>query len=303
MYKAVRTVAVLAVLGLTAACGGKATGSDGHVDVVAAFYPLQYVTEQVGGDHVKVTNLVAAGAEPHDLELTPRQVGAVGQAGLVVYLSGFQPNVDGAVANEAKDHSLDVATVAPLHNGYTPIEAGQLQQGETGKDPHIWLDPTRLAGVADAVAARLAKLDGAHAAEFTKNAAALRTKLTALDGEYRTGLAHCTSHTIVVSHNAFGYLAERYGLTEIGITGLTPEAEPAPGRLAEVAQLAEQRKIRVIFFETLVSPRIAETLAAEVGAKAEVLDPIEGLKPGNTGDYISVMRSNLATLRSALGCS
>jgi zinc transport system substrate-binding protein len=303
MYNALRAAAVIAALGLTAACGGTATGSGSHVDVVAAFYPLQYVTEQVGGDHVKVTNLVKPGAEPHDLELSPQQIGEVSQAGLVVYLSGFQPNVDAAVANEAKDRSLDAAAVAPLRNGYTPIEEGHLHEDEKGKDPHVWLDPTRLAGIADAVAARLGKLDSAHAAEFAKNAADLRAKLTTLDGEYRTGLATCRSRTMVVSHNAFGYLAERYGLTEIGITGLTPEAEPTAARLTEVARLAKREKVQVIFFETLVSDKIAKTLAAEVGARAEVLDPLEGLGAGNTGDYISVMRTNLATLRSALGCS
>jgi zinc transport system substrate-binding protein len=107
----------------------------------------------------------------------------------------------------------------------------------------------------------------------------------------------------VTSHNAFGYLAQRYGLTQIGITGLTPDAEPTAARLAEVAQLARREKVKVIFFETLVSPKIAETLASEVGARAEKLDPIEGLKAGNHADYISVMRSNLATLHTALGCS
>ena len=308
MYRYLRTVAVLAALGLTgcalAACGGgPASGGNGKVDVVAAFYPLEYVTTKVGGDHVRVTDLVKPGVEPHDLELNPQQVGAVSQAGLVVYLKGFQPAVDQVVDGEAKDRALDAATVTPLLGGHTPIEGGEAHRDETGADPHVWLDPTRLAAIADAVAARLGKVDPAHAADFTRNAGALRTTLTALDGEYRAGLAHCTSRSIVTSHNAFGYLAHRYGLTQVGITGLTPDTEPTGARLAEVAQLARREKVKVIFFETLVSPKIAETLAAEVGARAEVLDPIEGLKAGNDADYISVMRSNLATLRSALGCS
>jgi zinc transport system substrate-binding protein len=309
MYKNLRAVAVLAALGLTggalAACGdsGGGTGGKGHVDVVAAFYPLEYVTKQVGGDHVTVTNLVKPGAEPHDLELNARQVGQVSEADLVVYLHGFQPAVDQAVEGQAKDRALDAATVSPLIQDHTPIEGGEAHQDETGADPHIWLDPTRLAAVADAVAARLGKVDSEHAGDFTRNAAALRTQLTALDGEFETGLAHCRSKSIVTSHNAFGYLAARYGLTQIGITGLTPDSEPTAGRLAEVAQLAKREKVEVIFFETLVSPKIAETLADEIGAKAQVLDPLEGLKAGSGADYISVMRSNLATLRSALGCS
>jgi zinc transport system substrate-binding protein len=308
MYKCLRATAVLAALALTggvlAACGsGQGTGGDGRVAVVAAFYPLEYVAKKVGGDRVDVTNLVKPGAEPHDLELNPRQVASVGQAGLVVYLRGFQPAVDEAVAGQAKDRALDAASVKPLLQGHTPIEGGEAHHDETGADPHLWLDPTRLAGVADAVAARLGRLDATHAAEFTRNAQALRAELTALDGEYRTGLAHCASRSIVTSHNAFGYLAQRYGLTQVGITGLTPDSEPTAARLAEVARLAKREHVTVIFFETLVSPKIAETLAAEVGAQAKVLDPLEGLKAGSDADYISVMRSNLVTLRSALGCS
>jgi zinc transport system substrate-binding protein len=310
MYNSLRAaVAAIATLGLAggllAACGsGDSAGAGtGHVEVVAAFYPLEYVTKQVGGDHVSVTNLVKPGVEPHDLELNPRQVGSVNQADLVVYLRGFQPAVDQAVTAEAKDRALDAATVAPLLQDHTPIEGGEAHRDDTGADPHIWLDPTRLAAVADAVAARLGTADPGHAADFTRNATELRTRLTALDDEYRTGLAHCASRSIVTSHNAFGYLAQRYDLTQIGITGLTPETEPTAGRLAEVARIAKREKVDVIFFETLVSPKIAETLASEIGAKAEVLDPLEGLKAGSDADYISVMRANLATLRSALGCS
>jgi zinc transport system substrate-binding protein len=308
MYNCLRPTAVLAALVLTggvlAACGsGQGTGGDGRVAVVAAFYPLEYVAKKVGGDRVHVTNLVKPGVEPHDLELNPRQVASVGQAGLVVYLHGFQPAVDEAVAGQAKDRALDAARVGPLLQGHTPIEGGEAHHDETGADPHLWLDPTRLAGVADAVAARLGRLDAAHAAEFTRNAQALRAELTALDGEFKAGLAHCASRSIVTSHNAFGYLAERYGLTQVGITGLTPDSEPTAARLAEVARLAKRENVKVIFFETLVSPKIAETLAAEVGAQAKVLDPLEGLKAGSDADYISVMRTNLVTLRSALGCS
>jgi zinc transport system substrate-binding protein len=289
MYKSLRLAAALGALAVAGACSSTSpgVGHDPHVEVAAAFYPLQYVTEQVGGDHVHVENLVKPGAEPHDLELSPQQMVRLSDAGLVVYLAGFQPNVDQAVATQAKDHALDVASVV---------------QQLGNKDPHIWLDPTRLATVADAVAARLGKADAGHAAEFTKNAAALRKKLTTLDGEYRTGLANCASRSIVTSHEAFGYLADRYKLRQVGITGLNPDSEPTGARLAEVAKIAKAEKAKVIFFETLVSPKIAETLASEVGARAEKLDPLEGLEAGSKGDYISVMRSNLTALRSALGC-
>ena len=301
-------VTALLAVGVAAAATGcsssdsSAAAEGGKLDVVAAFYPLQYVTQQVGGDRVSVTNLVSPGTEPHDVELSPRQVAAVTDADAVVYLRNFQPAVDDAVDSGGGDKSLDVAGVSPLKEGYVPLEEGELHEDEKGKDPHVWLDPTRMAGIADAVAKKLGGLDPDHASEYTANAKTLDAKLTALDQEYRTGLASCQEKTIVVSHNAFGYLAARYGLSQVAITGLTPEEEPSAARLAEVATYAKQNGVKVIFFETLVSPKIARALAAEVGAEAEVLDPIEGIAKDSTDDYFSVMRTNLTTLRGALSC-
>ncbi|GAA3387866.1 metal ABC transporter solute-binding protein, Zn/Mn family [Cryptosporangium minutisporangium] len=301
-------VAALLAVGVASAAAGcsssdsSAASEGGKLDVVTAFYPLQYVTQQVGGDRVAVTNLVEPGTEPHDLELSPKQVAEVNDADAVVYLREFQPAVDDAIDQGAKDKSLDVASVAPLEDGYVPLEEGELHEDEKGKDPHVWLDPTRLAGIADAVAKKLGDLDPDHAAEYTANSKALNTKLDTLDAEYKSGLASCKQKTIVVSHNAFGYLATRYGLTQVPITGLTPEEEPSAARLAEVATYAKKNGVKVIFFETLVSPKIAQALASEVGAKAEVLDPIEGIEKDSADDYFSVMRSNLTNLRGALSC-
>jgi zinc transport system substrate-binding protein len=288
----------LASICLLAACsaGNQSAASDGKLDVVAAFYPLQYATQQVGGDRVTVTNLVKPGAEPHDLELQPKQVGEISNADLVVYLRDFQPAVDETVDQQAKKTSLDVATVQPLQ----PAPAGS---EETGNDPHVWLDPIRFAAIAEKIADRLATLDPGHAADIQARAGALHDKLTALDQEYATGLAQCQRHEIVTSHAAFGYLAARYHLTQIPITGLTPDEEPTPQHLAQVADQARQYHATTVFFETLVSPKVAQTLATEVGAKAEVLDPIEGIEPGSSDDYLSVMRANLTRLRTALGCA
>ncbi|MFY1672593.1 metal ABC transporter substrate-binding protein [Plantactinospora sp. WMMB334] len=339
-----RTVALTAT-GLLALAGAAACGDGGgggadpdRVDVVAAFYPLQFVSERVGGDAVRVTNLAKPGAEPHDLELNPGQVGQISDAELVVLLAGFQPSVDEAVEQQAADRAFDVATVTPLldataggheHEGEGEGHedegeeehagegaesatgepggepgAGEEHAGETaGKDPHVWLDPTRLAGIADKLAERLGAVDPDRAADYTARAAALRTELEALDSEYAEGLKTCERRELVTSHTAFAYLAERYQLEQIGISGLSPEDEPAPQRLAEVAAEAREHRTTTIFFETLVSPKVAETIAREVGAKTAVLDPIEGLQPGSTGDYFSVMRSNLQTLKTALGCS
>ena len=309
-----RTLAMVAAglaATLVAACGdaGANPASEGKVDVVVAFYPLQFVAERVGGDAVAVTNLAKPGAEPHDLELSPKQVGEVSDAGLIVYLKGFQPQVDEAIAQQGGDRAFDVATVTPLRDA---AEDAHVHEGEPGgehaeeaggKDPHVWLDPTRLATIGDQLAERLGEIDPADAAGFTSRAAALRADLAALDKEFSDGLATCQRREIVTSHAAFGYLAARYDLDQVGITGLSPEAEPTAQRLAEVAEEAREHHATTIFFETLVSPKVAETIAKEVGADTAVLDPIEGLQPGSTGDYLSVMRSNLAVLRPALGCS
>lgn len=303
--------AATALLGLAAltGCSADGTGGDPHrVDVAAAFYPLQFVAERVGGDAVRVTNLTKPGVEPHDLELTPRQVGEVNQAELIVYLKGFQPAVDEAIAQAGGDRAFDVTTVEPLLDASA---GGHEHAGESGhaeetggKDPHFWLDPIRLAAVADRIAARLRDIDPDRAADYAARATALRGELTRLDAEFTAGLANCQRREVVVSHTAFGYLTQRYRLEQVGLAGLAPETEPSPRRLAEVAREAREHQATTIFFETLVSPKVAETIADAVGARTAVLDPLEGL-PADAGeaDYLSVMRSNLRTLRTALGCS
>jgi zinc transport system substrate-binding protein len=309
-----------------AACTASGANAGGRIDVVAAFYPLQFVAERVGGDAVAVSSLAKPGAEPHDLELNPRQLAQVADARLVLYLSGFQPEVDEAVANQARDRAFDVATVEPLldaagdHGHDAQKDDAQKDEGEkdegekseadpagTGgvgeKDPHVWLDPTRLATVADRVAERLAGVDPARTADYRAAATGLRGELEKLDREYADGLATCRRREIVVSHAAFGYLAERYDLEQVAITGLSPESEPSPRRLAEITEEARNHGATTIFFETLVDPGVAETIARQVGARTAVLDPLEGLPAGSTGDYFSVMRTNLDALRPALGCS
>ncbi len=304
--------AALLALGTLTACGDDAAGSSGgdRLAVVTAFYPLQYISERIGGDAVTVSNLTKPGAEPHDLELNPKQVGEISDAGLVVYLKGFQPAVDAAVEQQAKDRAFDASTVEPLLDADAAAhehagEAGDdphAEESSGGTDPHVWLDPTRLATIGDKLAERLGAADSAHAADYTARAKALRTDLEALDAEFTKKLTTCERREIVTSHSAFTYLATRYKLEQIGITGISPEAEPSPQRLAAVAAEAKEHAATTIFFETLVSPKIAETIAQKVGAKTAVLDPLEGLT-GAGNDYISVMRTNLTALTSALGCS
>jgi zinc transport system substrate-binding protein len=298
-----RALAALLALGMAAGCADDAAAgfSDGRLDVVTAFYPLQFLSQRIGADAVTVRDLTKPGAEPHDVELNPRQVGQISDAGLVAYLRGFQPAVDQAVDQEAKGRAFDVASVVPLLS-LTGGAAGDDAETAGGKDPHVWLDPARFATIAVQLGARLGRADPAHATDYTIRAGALRTDLTRLDAEYSAGLRTCARREIVTSHTAFSYLADRYGLKQVGITGLSPEAEPSPRRLAEVAREARSTGATTIFFETLVSPKVADTVAREVGATTAVLDPLDGLTEPDA-DYFSVMRANLTTLTKALGCT
>jgi zinc transport system substrate-binding protein len=264
-------------------CGGGSAGSPAKETVVASFYPLAYAAEEVGNGGVDVENLTPAGAEPHDLEVSPQDVAAIREADLVLLLGdGFQPQLEDAAGTGKKVlRLLDTPGLALRPDG----------------DPHVWLDPLRYAKIVGRIGQALQRPDAA---------ARLQARLRDLDGEYRTGLAHCERHEIVTSHEAFGYLAERYGLEQVAITGLSPEVEPEPAKLQQVVELVRERGITTIYFETLVSPRIAETVARETGAKTAVLNPIEGLTKNEISqgeNYFSLMRTNLRTLREGLGCS
>jgi zinc transport system substrate-binding protein len=292
--------AALAVLAMTAGCARAEASADGRFSVVTAFYPLQFASERIGGPDVTVTDLTKPGAEPHDIELTARQVAQISDAGLVVHLRGFQPAVDEAVRQEAAGRAFDAASVVPL----LPLAGKGDEHAETagGMDPHVWLDPVRFATIADRLGERLAQADPAHAAGYIARSRALHADLDALNEEYARRLRTCVRRELVTSHSAFGYLAQRYGLSQVGVTGISPESEPSPRRLADVAREARATGTTTIFFETLVSPKVAETVAREVGAGTAVLDPLEGLtQPG--ADYFSVMCANLAALTTALGCT
>ncbi|MFD3531530.1 metal ABC transporter substrate-binding protein [Streptomyces sp. NPDC058664] len=315
------------------ACGtSDAAGKDsgGKLDVVASFYPMQYLAEQIGGGHVAVNTLTKPGVEPHDLELKPKQVGELGEADVILYLKGIQPAVDEAIAQAGVENTVDAATLTKLeahgtgteghdhggHEGETPEEhaghageehageeAGHEEHGsEAGADPHIWLDPVKYAEVAKGVGSALEKADPAHAADYEKNTDALVEKLGDLNTDFANGLKNTTTKTFITTHSAFGYLAERYGLDQEGISGVDPESEPSPARIKELQDKAKKEKVTTVFFETLASDRTAKTLAADTGLRTDVLDPLEGITDASKGDdYIEVMRSNLAALQKALG--
>lgn len=293
--------ATLLALVATAACsaGTDPGDADDTVDVLASFYPLEYVARQIGGEHVSVSNLTPPAAEPHDLELSPAQVREVGDADVVVHLSGMTPATDDAIASRKPEHVVDTAEAAGLESG--PNGSGAPTSGSGALDPHFWLDPTRLATVGHQVADELAEVDPDHADDYAANADALEAELEALDQEYADGLAACAGATLVVSHEAFGYLAERYDLVQVGISGIDPEAEPSPARLREVRAVVEDRGVETLFFEVLVSPKVTQALADDLGVATAMLDPIEG-RTDEDADYLDVMRANLEALRTGLVC-
>jgi zinc transport system substrate-binding protein len=299
-----RIVVVMAAIApAVAACGASSAGASSEPNVVASFYPYAFVAQQIAGDHATVTNLTAPGLEPHDLELTPQQVADIQDAAVVIYERGFQPAVDEAVDQSAQGLTLDTTSVVPLEDTGAPAEPNDPGEPALTGDPHVWLDPIRLATITEAVAAELSRADASHAADYHANAVRLAARLHALDRDYREGLAHCERTQFVTSHAAFGYLAQRYGLQMIAISGLSPDAEPSPKRLSDLEALVRQDGITTIFSEVLVSPALADTLARDVGVKTEVLDPIEGLPSAESQqNYLTIMRANLATLRQANGC-
>ena len=284
------------------ACGDGESGrarTDGKLRVVASFYPVAEAAARVAGDSAEVTNLTPAGTEPHDLELTPRQVDQLEDAELVLYLGGgFQPAIE-KVASRRDKGSVDLLTALPL-------EKGAAEESPTSLDPHFWLDPTLMDKAVERIEAALVEARPADRAQLGRNAATYRDQLRQLDDRYKTALSSCRRRELVTSHAAFHYLASRYGLSQQPIAGLSPESEPDPRRLAELADFVRQRNATTIFYETLVSPEVAETLARQVGAKTAVLNPLEGLTTEQLergASYLSVMEENLIALKDGLGCS
>ncbi|MFD7518640.1 metal ABC transporter substrate-binding protein [Streptomyces niveus] len=299
---------------------GDAGKSGGKLAVVASFYPMQYLAEEIGGSHVDVSTLTKPGVEPHDLELGTRQAAQLGEADYILYLKGIQPAVDEAISAAGVKNTVDAASLTTLekhgaevghdhgdehadeHAGEEHAEEDHAHEGEAGTDPHIWLDPVKYAEVAKGVGASLEKADPDNAAAYRKNTTTVVERLTALDSAFEQGLADTATKTFITTHSAFGYLAERYGLTQESIAGISPESEPSPARIKELRTIAAKDKVGTVFFETLVSDRTAKTVAADSGLKTDVLDPVEGITDKSKGaDYVEVMESNLAALEKALG--
>ncbi|NED97019.1 zinc ABC transporter substrate-binding protein [Phytoactinopolyspora alkaliphila] len=285
----------MALAVLTAGCAAEASAGDDGLEVMASFSPLVFVAQRVAGEDAQVTNLTPAGSDPHNLELSPAKFGQLQEADLIVYLSGLQPATDDAVA------LLDVPVVdtADAAHADTPGGAGAEELPDAGSDPHFWLDPMRLAWAGHQVADALAELEPEHASQYRDRASALEEELAQLDDEFADALKPCADATVVTSHEAFGYLAARYNLNQVGIAGVDPEVEPSPARLREVMAVVEETGVRTIFFEVNATQKMAERLADELGVGTDVLDPME--RPSDD-DYVRVMRANLEALTRGLVC-
>jgi zinc transport system substrate-binding protein len=283
--------------------------------VVASFYPMYEFSRQVAGDRADVVSLVPPGVEPHDWEPSPQKLVEVQNARLLVYNgAGFEPWVDKLLHDVTGKKIIVIETTRGLDlipataEGPAPPKTAARDPGRpknSGGDPHVWLDPVLAQSQVEAIRAGLAQGDPANKAAYDDHARVFRARLAALDAAFQAGLRECEHRDIVVSHAAFAYLARRYRLTQVAVMGLAPESEPSPAELAAIANLARRRKVTYIFFETLVSSRLAETLAREIGAKTLVLNPIEGLTKEEAAagkGYVDLMEANLQSLRTGLGC-
>jgi zinc transport system substrate-binding protein len=272
------------------ACGSGSSGRSGDGPaVVAAVYPLEFVAERIAGDAGEVAGLTPAGQEPHDIELTTDQIVDVSGADLLVYIGeDFQPALED-VLPEADGEVIDALDSVDV------IEVGEQT------DPHVWLDPARLNRIVEIVSGELAEIDADNAETYRANAEDLGDRLLELDSNFTKTLDDCERRELVTAHEAFGYLADRYDLEQIGIAGVNPEVEPSPQKLVDIADFVETHDVTTIFFEELVAPDVAETIADETGARTAALHTLES--PPESGDYFTAMRENLSALRTALGCS
>ena len=286
---------VAAAVILAAACaGGDGRGAiqtpadASTISVVTTLYPLEYFARRVGGERVSVVNLIPPGVEAHSFEPSPGDIRKLEGADMVMYMGpAFEPWF--ARAQEAMDGGPRLAIVF----------------GVGVADPHLWLDPLKAMEMVSSISTSLSQIDGDGEQLYDANAEALLGELEALHQRYLDGLEGCRLNLFVTSHAAFGHLASRYGLEQLPISGLSPEAEPGPRDLASMSDSLREMGVKHILVEPVASTSFARTLAREVGADLLPLHPLESLTPdeANRGeDYFTIMDSNLESLRLALEC-
>ncbi|NOU71403.1 zinc ABC transporter substrate-binding protein [Paenibacillus sp. LMG 31458] len=294
---------------LLSGCASKTASSDGKLNVVTSFYPMYEFTKQVAGEHANVIALIPSGAEPHDWEPSAKDMKQLKNANVFVYNGIVEGWAEQALKSAENKNRVVVEAIKgiELMEGLPEEEHQEDHKkeahGDKILDPHIWLTPVLAQKEVEAIVVGLTQADPANKEDYRKNADAYIGKLKALDESFKTGLKNVKRKEFVTQHAAFGYLAKEYGLTQVPIAGLSPEEEPAPDKMAEIIKFAKDNKVQTIFFETLVDPKVANTIAKEVGAKTAVLNPIEGLTDDDKKknlDYIGVMTNNLEALKKAL---
>jgi zinc transport system substrate-binding protein len=279
------------------------------IQIVAGFYPLAYAAESIAGDLADVISLAGPGVDAHDLELTASDVAKITDADLVIYIPNFIPALDAVIKTLDSSKVINATEGITLlegkadshsHEGHSDDEHSDDEHSDEGlSDPHVWLTPKNMITLGGTIAQAIGAIQAND--QIATNQASFESSLTALAGEYSTKLANCSVKAMIVSHEAFGYLAKEYGFEQVGISGLSPEAEPSPARLAEVAKIAKAKQATTIYYETLVDPKVAKTLAEELKISAAKLDPLES--PPATGDYLSAMQENLGALFKGQVCS
>lgn len=288
----------------------QASADEGGVKIYASFYPMYFLASEIAGDKAEVVSMVPAGAEPHDWEPTPKLIIELSKADMLIYNgAGMETWIENILTNISKDRtkivdaSKDIELLEPSEH-----ETGEEHEGEEHEhgsfDPHIWVSPKRIMQQAQTVYDALAEVDPENSEYYGANYKELIARLSKLDNDIKAAAGTFRSNVMVVSHEAFGYFAEDYGLEQVAIRGINPQEEPSPSKMAELVGICRENNVKYIFFEKLTSPKLSETLAREVGAGTMVLNDTAGLneedlKSGR--DYITVMYENLENLKKALG--
>lgn len=278
------------------------------LQIVTTFYPMYYFTKEVAGSSANVELLIPNGAEPHDWEPTAKDMAKIQDADVFIYNSQYFELWTEKVLKSINDSNLKVVEAA---SGIKLMDALESEDEEehghsehtSSKDPHVWLSPVLAQLEVNTIAKALEQADPKNKDQFQKNAEALNAELADLDHLYKETIDKAKKKEFVTQHAAFGYLAKQYGLTQIPIAGLSPDVEPTLGKLAELTELTKKKKVKIIYFEEMTSSKVAETLAKEIGAKTEVLNPLEGLtkKEQEQGlDYLDVMKNNLESLKLSI---
>lgn len=294
---------LLLVAGITFLAKGNLSkqSTSNKLQVTASFYPMYFFASQIGGNKVDVYNITPASAEPHDYEPTTQDIARISRSDMVVLNGGKLEAWGDKIKDQLKGTNVLIVTAG---QGLADRELNE--GGKNIQDPHVWQNPLLAKKQVSVIEKGFEKIDPKDAPYFQANAKKLEGELDQLDTEFKQGLSSCQKKDFVTSHAAFGYLAAQYGINQVAISGVSPDEEPSSQKLAEITDLVKKQDIKIIFFESLVSPKLSQTIAQETGAQTMVLDPIEGLTQEdlNSGkNYLTVMRDNLSALQAALQCN